>query len=157
MAEINNGLFHYTESGLSNIWLRNGYEVRETPYGEGVVIHDVDGLHRAIGLFLVSHKDHLTGEEVRFLRKEMDLPQTQLAALLKVNTDTLRGWENDRSQVPGPADELLRAYYTEAASEDPSTRIRERLEHIAELNREIHAEALAFEETESGWEPAMVA
>lgn len=157
MAAIKDGLFHYTGSGLSNVWLRNGYKVIETPYGEGVTIHDVEGLHRAIGLFLVGHKDYLTGEEVRFLRKEMDLPQTQLAALLKVNTDTLRGWENDRTHIPGPADELLRAYYTEAVSEDPTTRIRERLEHIAELNRAIHAETLAFEETASGWEPAMAA
>ena len=157
MAEFRNGLFHYTGSGLSNVWLKNGYEIKETPYGEGVAVHDVDGLHRAIGHFLVHHKDHLSGEEVRFLRKEMDLPQNQLAALLKVSLDTLRGWENNRTPITGSADELLRAYYAEAMSEDPATRIRERLKHIAELNREIHAETLEFEETESGWEPTIAA
>lgn len=157
MAEVREGLLHYTGAGLSNVWLRNGYDVHETPYGEGVAIHDVEGLHRAIGLFLVNHRDQLSGEEVRFLRKELDLPQPQLAALLDVSTDTVRGWEADRTPIQGPADRVLRLIYSDAVSEQPITRIRERLEQIARLNRELHAEAMEFEETESGWELAAAA
>ena len=30
--------YHYTESGLRNVWLENGYTVRQTPYGETIAI-----------------------------------------------------------------------------------------------------------------------
>jgi hypothetical protein len=37
-------LHQYTDGGLRNVWLVNGYELKQTPFGEGVVIHDLDGL-----------------------------------------------------------------------------------------------------------------
>jgi DNA-binding transcriptional regulator YiaG len=154
MSEVIDGWLHYTGSGLNNVWLRNGFEEKETPYGKGLVIHHLEELHRAIGLFLANNREELAGEELRFLRKEMDLPQSQLAELLDVTTDTLRGWENGRSAISGPADKLVRFIYMEAVSDQPITRIRERLERIAKLNREVHAERLEFEETAEGWGPA---
>jgi hypothetical protein len=36
-------MYHYTESGLDNVWLANGYTVIETPYGKGVSVRDADG------------------------------------------------------------------------------------------------------------------
>ena len=39
--------YRYTESGLTNVWLANGYTIRKTKYGEGVSVQDVDGLTRA--------------------------------------------------------------------------------------------------------------
>lgn len=48
--------YHYTESGLRNIWLASGYDVVQTCYGPGVAIHDVAGLHRAIGEALAEKK-----------------------------------------------------------------------------------------------------
>lgn len=154
MSEVIDGWLHYTGAGLNNVWLRNGFEEKETPYGKGLVVHHLEELHRAIGLFLVNNREELSGEELRFLRKEMELPQSQLAELLDVTTDTLRGWENGRSAISGPADKLVRFVYMEAVSAQPVTRIRERLERIAELNREVHAGRLEFEETAEGWEPA---
>jgi DNA-binding transcriptional regulator YiaG len=35
-------------------------------------------LHRAIGAFLVTEKKVLSGKELRFIRKEMDLTQAEL-------------------------------------------------------------------------------
>ena len=29
-------MYHYTDGGLRNVWLANGYEIKKTPYGEGV-------------------------------------------------------------------------------------------------------------------------
>lgn len=29
-------MFHYTDGGLRNVWLVNGYEIKETPYGQAV-------------------------------------------------------------------------------------------------------------------------
>ena len=40
--------YHYTESGLSNVWLENGYTIEQDPnYGELVSIANVRGLHEA--------------------------------------------------------------------------------------------------------------
>jgi len=39
---------HYTLSGLTNVYLLNGYRIRKTPHGDTIAIEDIDGLHRAI-------------------------------------------------------------------------------------------------------------
>ena len=36
--------YHYVECGLPNVWLRNGFEKKQTPYGEGVSISDIERL-----------------------------------------------------------------------------------------------------------------
>lgn len=41
-------LYRYIEGGLPSVWLKNGYVERTTPYGKGVAIRDVAGLHKAI-------------------------------------------------------------------------------------------------------------
>ena len=48
--------YHYSECGLDNIYLYNGFEFVETPRGRAVNIRDIEGLHRAIGLILVRDK-----------------------------------------------------------------------------------------------------
>lgn len=40
-------MYHYTDGGLKNVWLVNGYTLREMPYGEGIAINDLDGLGAA--------------------------------------------------------------------------------------------------------------
>ncbi len=103
--------YHYTDSGLNNIWLANGYEVVKTNYGEGVVIHDLAGLHRAIGQML-GGKSRLTGTEVRFIRKEMELSQRGLAELMCVTDQAVAKWEK-HGQIPKGADRMLRLIYLE--------------------------------------------
>ncbi|MBU0656550.1 MAG: hypothetical protein KJ914_15615 [Gammaproteobacteria bacterium] len=49
-------LLHYQSCGLANVWLCNGFENKQTPYGEAVSIADVEGLHKAIGLFILNHE-----------------------------------------------------------------------------------------------------
>ena len=29
-------MYHYTDGGLRNVWLANGYEIKKTPYGEEI-------------------------------------------------------------------------------------------------------------------------
>ncbi|TWP39194.1 transcriptional regulator, partial [Xylella fastidiosa subsp. fastidiosa] len=38
-------MYHYTESGLGNVWLRNGFTVHKTPYGDGIAIDNLPSLH----------------------------------------------------------------------------------------------------------------
>lgn len=100
--------YHYTECGLSNIWLVSGYEEEEYDGECYISIKDADALHHAIALHLVRQKSELKGEQVRFLRKEMDLRQTDLASLVNVSPQTVARWEKDQTEVPGPVNVLLR-------------------------------------------------
>ena len=45
-------MYHYTDGGLRNVWLANGYEIKKTHYGEGVAFHNLDGLTRSICMAL---------------------------------------------------------------------------------------------------------
>jgi DNA-binding transcriptional regulator YiaG len=102
---------HYTESGLTNVWLANGFTATKTKYGEGVSIRGVDVLHRAIAQVL-ANKSKLTGAEVRFLRKEMGLSQRGLGELLGVTDQAVALWER-KGRLPRTADRLLRLIYVE--------------------------------------------
>src|SRR5262245_35533031 len=94
--------YHYTESGLDNIWLEDGVVVENDPdYGEVYAIEDVEGLHRVIGHDLVHLPRPLNGAEFRFLRRELDLSQKALAGLIGSNEQSIAKWEKARDKPVG--------------------------------------------------------
>jgi DNA-binding transcriptional regulator YiaG len=121
-------MYHYTECGLRNVWLANGYAERKTPYGKGVAIDNLQGLHRAIAQQLVRLPRPLKGAEFRFLRKELDLSQAALAEYLGCSIQALARWEKGKSRIAKPAERLLRALFRE--SDEGNVRIRELVERI---------------------------
>jgi DNA-binding transcriptional regulator YiaG len=139
-------MYHYTEVGLQNVWLANGYHVRKTSYGQAVSIEDADGLHQAIGRVLAC-KSHLTGAEFRFLRKELDLSQHRAADLLGTTEQTVALWEK-RGKIPKTADRMFRAIYLETV--DGNVKLKELIERVADLDRKVE-EKMVFQDTESGW------
>lgn len=144
--------YHYKESGLDNIYLENGFTHHKTAYGEGISIEDTAGLHRAIGEWVIETPKPISGAELRFLRTEMELTQRDLAALLGATEQTLRLWEKTRSKaMPGSADRLLRALYSEYAGGDGS--LRKLVERLAELDQVEGAKA-CLRETRQGWKIA---
>ena len=144
--------YHYTEGGLINIWLANGYTVRKTRYGDGVSIHDVDGLHRAIAHTL-ANKPHLTGAEVRFLRKEMGMSQRGLGELLGVTDQAVALWEK-KGRLPKTADRLLRLIYVE--HEGGNVPIRATIQRINDIDQQGDEQIIA-EETKGRWKTRMAA
>lgn len=138
--------YHYTDSGLRNIWLASGFEVVETEYGTGVAIHDVEGLHRAIGEAL-ARKAWLTGAEVRFLRKEMDMSQRALGQLLGNTDQAVAKWEKF-GKVPKTADRMIRLIYLEHIG--GNVPIRQTIERINDTDRQEH-DRMTAEESETGW------
>lgn len=106
-------MYHYKESGLSNVYLTNGYREVVTPYGRSVVIEDVEGLHAALATTMVIERQHLTGREVRFIRKFLNLTQAQLANLLGVEEQSVRRWEK-LSRVPKAADHSVRLIFLDS-------------------------------------------
>ncbi len=138
--------YHYTESGLRNIWLASGFEMVETNYGKGVAIHDVPGLHRAIGE-AIAKKPWITGSELRFLRKEMDLSQRALGQLLGITDQALAKWEKT-GRVPKTADRMIRLIYLEHI--DGNIPIRATIERINDTDRAEY-ERMTAEESTNGW------
>lgn len=142
-------MYHYTESGLQNVWLANGYVVRKTPYGEGVAIQDVDGLHKAICKGLVV-RPKLTGAELRFIRKEMGLSQSGLAQLLGTTEQNISLWER-RGRIPKVSDRLVKLICLEYIDGE-RVQIRDMIEKLNAQDAKAH-ERLNFEMNEE-WKEA---
>lgn len=145
-------MYHYTETGLENVWLANGYLRRKTAYGTAVAIEDADGLHRAIGRTL-AHQSYLRATEFRFLRKELDLSQAGVAELLGTSEQTVALWER-HGKIPKTADRMFRAIYIEAI--DGNVRLKELVERVAERER-ADDERFVFQDTDDGWHPKVAA
>ena len=103
--------YRYAECGLDDVYLLNGFKMKETPYGKGVTITDIDGLHRAIGVFLVHERKTLSPKELKFLRKQMGLTQAELGSKIGQSAQQVARWEKGSCEIPGPAERLIRIIY----------------------------------------------
>ncbi len=99
---------HYRSCGLDNVWLANGYKIKETKYGRAVAIKDIDGLHKLLSLNLVEKQGILTGSEFKFLRVQLGLTQKGLGSLLGGSSENaISLWER-KDTVPAIQDHWLR-------------------------------------------------
>lgn len=145
-------MYHYIGCGLPDVYLENGYKIRSTPYGEGVAIEDLKGLHEAIGRWLVERPGHLSGEEFRFLRREMDLSQKRFAALFGLTEQAVAKWEK-KDKVPAWADRNIRLIYMEYLGEKNQNMLA-LLQFMAELDDE-ETEQVVFKESDGRWRIGM--
>lgn len=114
-------MYHYEGCGLPNVFLRNGYEKLSTPYGEGVVIHDLAGLHRAIGTAIAFSKSPLSPAEFKFLRQELEFSQAMLGKLLGRDEQAVARWEKGKNKKIDPAAErILRLVYQQSIEKNSS-------------------------------------
>lgn len=145
-------LYHYTESGLRNVYLRNGYTLHKTPYGPGVSFNGLEDLHRVLALTLVTKAGKLSGTEIRFLRKEMEMAQTALASLLGVSAQTLADWEKGKAKISRPADKLLRVAVRGHYSGNVT--VRRMIDMLNSLDVDAHESRMIFQEEGRGWKVA---
>ena len=150
--------YHYTECGLDNVYLENGFVFLERPAGRELRITDIDGLHEAIGLTIINRKKNLSGKELRFLRKEMLMSQSLLAKLLEVAEQTVLRWEKGKGDAPKPAETLIRLLYREHTRKGkggPSD-IRQRLERLADLEDTIDGRRISLKPSNKGWDATVM-
>ncbi|MGA3845979.1 helix-turn-helix domain-containing protein [Ralstonia nicotianae] len=141
-------MYHYTDGGLKNVWLVNGYEVSKTPYGEGIRINNLDGLTVAICLALAKKPSPLSRGEFRYIRTAgLMQSQAELARLLGDNEQAVAKWEK-RGKMPRWADKLVRLLYLARA--DGSAPIALVIERINAIKR-AEKQKIVLEEAKSGW------
>jgi DNA-binding transcriptional regulator YiaG len=146
-------MHHYTDGGLENVWLENGYTIRETPYGPAVTIHDVDGLTRAICMALTDKAGIVSGKEFRYIRQGgMALSQAALGKMLGVDEQSVARWEKT-GRVPKWADKLIRLVY--AAHANGNEPIRRAIERARTVER-LTSQRILVKESKHGWTPAIV-
>ena len=103
--------YEYRECGLEGIFLYNGYEAIVHDGEHFVSVMDTEGLHRSIGEFLVVNRKELAPSEIRFLRKTMDLTQSELGRWMGKDSQTVARWEKGQTPIPTVADRLLRGIF----------------------------------------------
>ncbi len=148
--------YHYTECGLDNIYLVNGYKITKLTDGdEEIFIHDIHGLHVAISNILIFKKGLLEGSEIKFIRTMLDLSQNKLAALIGCRYQQILLWEKNKNKISKPADRLLRiTLFTYLYKDIDNGEVFERINEIADLDA---AEAedcsrVEFKEVKDEWQ-----
>lgn len=103
--------YHVQAIGLPDVWLASGVSFEDDPeHGRLVTIADLAGLHRAIGLAIITSPGPIGGDELRFLRKQMRLTQEALARRLRVDVQTVANYEKGHTRM-GAADAAVRLLY----------------------------------------------
>jgi putative transcriptional regulator len=109
--------YHYKESGLDYVYLIGVLQYKCTCGEDYVEIPRVNELHLFIGKYIICKKASLTGEEVRFLRKELGMKSKNMAAALSMEPETYSRWENNKQDIAPCHDKTLRMMYVMSASE----------------------------------------
>ncbi len=151
---MNESLYRYKGCGLDHVYLVNGYEIKKNAKGEDVVrVEDIDGLHSAIAMHIVESSAPLDGKTFRFLRKERDMSQRQVAMILGCEEQTVSNWERGQVQLPQSADLFLRALTKESLSGRPE--LQKLIELFNKLDRDLRANEreMSFSRAANdGWE-----
>lgn len=100
--------YHYTESGLPNVYLVNvdvyrceqcGIEVASIPHPRE--------LHMLIVIDILGKPSAMTGDELRFIRKALMMQPKEFADLLAVDTQMIVDWQNSKT-LNRQSDSLVR-------------------------------------------------
>jgi len=123
--------YHYTECGLEYVYLENGFEFIETPWGKGVHVDSAEALHAELGRMVACLERPLSGTELRFLRERLEMTQEQFAELIGYKDGQQVGaWERGKSKVPRPVEAVLRELYLEAYPPDQPAGLRQLLAQL---------------------------
>jgi len=120
-------LYHYTESGLPGIYLKN-VMWSECPacHAREVTLPGAGQLHRCIAWGIVTKSSMLSGEEIVFLRKMLRKNQKQMAELLGLSQVVLNRWETGARQGHATAnDSKIRMIYLTMQQDEYTGRINQ--------------------------------
>ena len=109
MKKKNVACYHYRESGLPNVYLKNIIVFSCSCGEKGWEIPRILELHQQIAEAIVDLSPLLNGQEIRFLRKHLELQANELARVLGVSKVTVSRWENNKVKIDKAYDAILRS------------------------------------------------
>lgn len=147
-------MYHYTESGLPNVYLVNGFTVETLDGEEYTSIDDMNGLHKTIAKAIIDSPKPLTHQEFRFLRIEMNVSQKTLGTRFGVTEQTIARYEKGESSIPRTTDAALRSLYME--SQQKNNPVSYFLDLLADTEAQAAAQSiqLKLEEVDDHWSVA---
>ncbi|MBX8785526.1 transcriptional regulator, partial [Ochrobactrum sp. GRS2] len=81
--------YHYIECGLDNVYI-NGLQFQRDDAGDEIItIPAINELHSLIATGIVTHEHGISGQELRYLRSEMGLTQSELAQFVHQDKQTI--------------------------------------------------------------------
>jgi len=109
---IKDASYHYTECGLDNVYLHGiiQYKCTKCKAG-GPEIPNIEELHLLIGSMVICKRIPLTAQEIRYLRKELEVKSKEMAELLSVTPQEYSKWENAKDIISRHYDKSLRMLY----------------------------------------------
>jgi transcriptional regulator with XRE-family HTH domain len=108
--------YHYVESGLDNVFIEGIQPVLDDDGDEAIIINSVNILHAVIAEGIVRHSHSMSGKELRFLRTEMGLTQSDLGDFVHVDRQTVARWEKGQTAIDPKAETLIRKMAIEKLS-----------------------------------------
>ena len=135
-------MYHYTECGLTNVWLENGYIIKTTAYGKATAIDDAVGLHKVLAMELTEKKGKITGKELRFMRTVLGMSQEGLGKCVGASEQSVSLWERT-GKVPHYADSILRLLVSEKLN--GNSKVTDVIERINTVERICNQRIVARE------------
>jgi putative zinc finger/helix-turn-helix YgiT family protein len=149
--------YHFTESGLNNVFLKDVEVVKCAKCeSESPRIPNHDDLMRTIAVALIDKPSELAGDEVRFLRKYLGEGGATFAQMLGIDRSHLSRVENGAMAISRQTDRLVR---TLALVHEPALleklkrlgRYEDLLQRLSAINPKTDPVRLQLDHAESGY------
>jgi transcriptional regulator with XRE-family HTH domain len=99
---------HYTECGLQNVYIHGIKPMVDDDGDDVILVSGINTLHRVIAEGIVSHPKGMNGSELRFLRTEMGLTQSEMASFVHRDKQTIGRWERSEKEIDSVSEALIR-------------------------------------------------
>lgn len=111
MTKLSESLYHYTDCGLSKVFLKGITVHHCTNRGcgeEEVTIPNMEELHQLLAEKVATAPTKLLPEEIRFLRTHLGFSGAEFAKSFGVSAETVSRWEKGTVNMKEASERLLR-------------------------------------------------
>ena len=95
-------------SGLPNVFLADGYHESSFDGRVAYSYSDLVGLYVEIAKSIALSTHEMTAAEFRFLRKRLELSQSEVGNIIGKTSQAVAKWEKEKAQIPKADSTLLR-------------------------------------------------
>ncbi|WP_369922182.1 helix-turn-helix domain-containing protein [Marinomonas polaris] len=142
-------MYHYTECGLPNVYLKNGFTIEHIDGEDYTSIDDMNNLHVAIAQSITDSHTALRPAEFKYLRIELNLSQKMLGHRFGVSEQTIARYEKGQSEIPRTTDAALRSLFMEKLEKTNS--VSYFLDLLSDAEAQQAAKEILLEEIDNRW------